>query len=396
MRLFNIVGIAIILSIAGGTDLSGQNALREVLESVESNNVTLQAMSKSVEARSLEARMGNTLEDTSFDYSYMKGDSPDSGWSQEFSVSQGFEMPWVYANRSKLAGNLSRQYDTEYSAVRQEILLEAKQIYIELQSLYAARDIIEYRIEGNERVRALYERKFEAGDATILEKSKVEHEILLLNEYIVDNGTRIAAFEHRLASLNGGEPIEIAYNSATNYEELMPLDMVYEDYMSLSPIMELSRLREVGADYDVKVSRSAAYPKISIGYKLETSPGERFNGVTAGVNIPVFSNRHNVRRARAEAQAATLETRSTAIELRATLESLYSRAEILRSSLKRYEKYDTSAEYLRLLHKALELGEISVIDYYAESYSYYGVAELKIRLEAEYNTIVAQIHSIYL
>mgnify|MGYP003623797781 CR=1 FL=1 len=84
-----------------------------VLESVEQNNKALEARRKLTSAQTLEARTGNSLQDPEVEYEHAWGKPSSLGQTGELSVSQGFDFPTVYAQRSKLAKIREQQYGHE-------------------------------------------------------------------------------------------------------------------------------------------------------------------------------------------------------------------------------------------------------------------------------------------
>ena len=84
----------------------------------------------------------------------------------------------LYATRSRIARTLAQQYETEYLALRQQILLEAKEVYLELCALHGIMELNRPRLAAAEHMAAL----FASGDATAIDKYRTEVEYLLLKE----------------------------------------------------------------------------------------------------------------------------------------------------------------------------------------------------------------------
>lgn len=389
-----IVSIAVLCM---SLPLVAQSTLNEVLESVERNNLTLQALRHATEARSLEARTGNSLDDLTVSYDHLWGKPvTEFGKTAEFAVSQSFDFPTVYANRNKVARNLGEQYRNEFHAARQEILLDAKKTFFELQSAMQSQQLLDYREQAGRRLAMIYEERFAAGDASVLEKGKIRHEYLLAREAAAENRMKVIELEKRLAALNGGEQLQMVF-AGEPLEELGDYARIAEDYKEMYPTLQALRLKETGSEYDIKLSRSQSLPKFELGYKHEyASAGDRFNGVTVGMSIPIFSNRNNVKRAKALQQATRLEMQAAEVEYLSSLSELYGKAEVLHATLDDYEEIGPQDDYLGMLDKALDAGELNVVDYFSEVYSYYDVFSARLRLELEYRLTVATINAIYL
>lgn len=392
-KFISVIILALTLPLAA----AGQGTLQEVLESIDRNNLTLQAIRRQAEGKSLEARMGNSLEDLSVSYDHLWGKPvTEFGKTGEFNISQSFDFPTVYAHRNKIAANLGQQYMNEFSAVRQQVLLEAKQTYLELVMARRMQAMFDSRLESNKKLSDLYKEMYEGGNASILEKSKMEYEYLLFQEVSTENLIKIVELEKRLTAMNGGVPV-IVDDAGGYLEELLPFRNVMEDYRNMYPELLSYKLQQEGAEYDLKLSRSQALPKFELGYKHEyATAGDRFNGVTVGMSIPIFSNRHNVKRAKVLQQAARLEMEAAEVECASLLEELYGKAALLLSTLRQHEDMSMHEDYVKILNKALAEGRISVVEYFSEIYSYYEVISSRLRLELEYSLTVAEINMIYL
>ena len=202
--------ITVAAALLAATPAVAQDDLRRVLESVERNNLTLQAEAHATAGRTFEARTGNSLEPLSVSYS-SAGDSPQAlGKEGELEVSQSFDLPMLYATRSRIARTLAQQYETEYLALRQQILLEAKEVYLELCALHGIMELNRPRLAAAEHMAALFASRYETGDATAIDKNRTEVEYLLLKEELSAVDMRMIELSQRLAVLNGGRLYDAA------------------------------------------------------------------------------------------------------------------------------------------------------------------------------------------
>lgn len=386
---------AALLAAAPATVKGQEDELRRVLESVERNNLSLRAEAYATAGRTYEARTGNSLEPLSISYSSM-GDAPAAlGKEGELEVSQSFDLPMLYATRSRIAATRARQYEAEYLALRQQILLEAQEVYLELCALHGIAEINAPRLTAAEHMAALFASRYETGDATAIDRNRTEFEYLLLREELSEVDKRIIELSQRLAALNGGELPECGYRMPPT-EALMPLEALLADWETCAPNLTALRLQEESARYDVRLSRQQALPKIELGYKHEYGTGERFNGFSAGLSIPLFSNRFNVKRARAMEQAAKAGAESALTEKRSAVRELYMKVDYTGRMLESFSTMPDAAEYTDMLGRTLEAGQINIVDYYSELDTFYSALEVRIRTELEYRLGLARLHVIYL
>lgn len=387
--------VMIVAAVLIALPVMGQHELQQVLDDVGRNNLTLRAEGYSVEGRSREARMGNSLEPLSVSYNSAWDAPQAAGKSGELEVSQEFDLPMLYATRSKIAKNLAEQYNTELLALRQQILLEAKEVYLELCALKEIAQLAQPRLQAAEHVAKLYAARYETGDATIIDKNRTEFEYLLLKESMSETDLRIIELTQRLIVLNGGEPVDYQY-ILPPAEVLMPLENLMFDWEEYAPDVTVSRLREEGARQDVKLSRRQALPKIELGYKHEYAPGEGFNGVVAGLSIPIFSNRHNVKRAKAFEQAARINTESVLVDKRNAVTESYRKVQYMESLLGSFGEMPSVKEYIMMLERTLEAGQMNIVDYYSELDTFYSTLETRLKAELQYQLGLARLNMIYL
>ena len=193
--------LALGLLLAG--PVAAQNELQYVLESIERNNLTLQAEHYASQGRTYEARMGNSLEPLSVAYESVGEGGLPVGQAGELEISQEFALPMLYAARNRKARTLASQYEAEYLALRQQTLLEAKEIYLELCALQAIVAVNRPRMQAAEHLARLYETRYQTGDATLIDKNRAEFEELLLRESLSTVDLRIIELERRLTKFAG-------------------------------------------------------------------------------------------------------------------------------------------------------------------------------------------------
>jgi hypothetical protein len=118
---------------------------------------------------------------------------------------------------------------------------------------------------------------------------------------------------------------------------------------------------------------------------------EQFQGITIGLSIPLWENKNTVRKIKAQTLAHREAEIDAAIRFRNTSETLYQKALHLKSILDDYRNNALSDNMLPLLNKALESGEIALIDYLMESSIYYEVINNRLETERELHLTIAEL-----
>ena len=387
MRTIYIIGMLL-----GSLFASAQTSIPEVLHQVAANNPELRANGQLIQSRKLEARLDNNLADPSVSYSHQYGNKSGMGFQGELVASQSFDFPTVYAQKHKLTKSKWAGLDREGQAYRQEILLQAKNLCLELVLLNQQKALLDERLRNAEQLAALFATRLERGDANVLETNKIDLELLNVKTEARANETARQAKLCELATLNGGEPI--AFDAASYpAEELAPYTELRGEAMAADSRLTLLRSEEQTALRQVKLNRAKGLPGFELGYRLNTaSGGERFNGFLVGVSIPLFSNRNNVKQARAQQLYTELQLESTTRTVENQLRQDYDEALSLRGSMEEYAKLLKQQNSLALLNKAIQAGQISMIVYFVDAAAYYESVENYHQLQFQYQTLLARLY----
>ena len=124
---------------------SGQNSIDEVLRSIEANNKELQANGQLTVSKKLEAKLDNNLPDPSVSYVHQYGNREGMGIQGELVASQSFDFPSVYVQKNKLAKSKAASYDRQGAEFRQQILLQAKELCLDLVLLNQQKALLDQR-----------------------------------------------------------------------------------------------------------------------------------------------------------------------------------------------------------------------------------------------------------
>ena len=244
-------------------------SIDEVLRQIEQNNKELQSQQHATRAAQLEVQTQNNLEDPSVEYSpfYTKGITGMS--SSELVVTQGFDFPTLYAARSR-SGKLQREaLHRQYEATRRDILLNAKNLCLDLVMLNKQQGLLEERKKNADELLALFEKRLEEGDAGILEVNKIKMERMSVQtEVSLNNAAHRTALQQLLA-MNGNLPMDFTSRDYPQVEALKKgvdiliacpgrlNDLIGQGFIDLSALEifvldEADRMLDMGFVHDVK------------------------------------------------------------------------------------------------------------------------------------------------
>ena len=370
-----------------------QNSIDQVLKSIETNNKSLQANTKMTDAQKLEAQTGKFLANPSVEWEQMWGNRNNPGSEYTLTVKQSLDFPTTYSNKNKLANLKANTIGFQSAAYRQQLLLNAKQTCIEIIYLRKQKSLLDERLANAETMFALYKKRFESGDANQLELNKIQLELLNAQNQSRLNKAALTAAEEQLRNLNGGNPITFDATDYPTGEELINFDQLQAAFMEADPnLKSLTGDQEI-ANREVKLSRSLTLPKFDVGYKRNAAKDHvASNGFMVGGSIPLFENKNTVKKAKAQAEFATASLEDNRLNLKTNLQQLYQQAEALQISRADYAKVLEQQRNIELLNKALNAGQLSVIDYFTELTTIYDSHQSYLDVEKEYHSILAQLY----
>ena len=385
--------IVITLLASAALSVNGQNSIDAVLRSIEANNKELQANNQLTVSKKLEAKLDNNLPDPSVSYVHQYGNREGMGIQGELVASQSFDFPSVYVQKNKLAKSKAASFDRQGAEFRQQILLQAKEICLDLVLLNQQRALLDQRRQNAEQLAELYAMRLETGDANILETNKIDLELLnAKTEARMNESARIAKLQE-LATLNGGIAIDFTDTTYMSDGDILSFEELCAEAVTSNPQLLTLKSEQVAARRQLSVNKSKSLPSFELGYRMNAATGgERFNGFLVGISIPLFSNRNNVKQAKAQALYTDLQLESTTTTVESELHQLYNQSVALKTSMDEYNTVLKSQNSLALLNKAIQTGQISMIEYFVDVTTFYQSMQNYMQLQNEYQKVMAQLY----
>ena len=385
--------IVITLLASAALSVNGQNSIDAVLRSIEANNKELQANNQLTVSKKLEAKLDNNLPDPSVSYVHQYGNREGMGIQGELVASKSFDFPSVYVQKNKLAKSKAASFDRQGAEFRQQILLQAKEICLDLVLLNQQRALLDQRRQNAEQLAELYAMRLETGDANILETNKIDLELLnAKTEARMNESARIAKLQE-LATLNGGIAIDFTDTTYMSDGDILSFEELCAEAVTSNPQLLTLKSEQVAARRQLSVNKSKSLPSFELGYRMNTATGgERFNGFLVGISIPLFSNRNNVKQAKAQALYTDLQLESTTTTVESELHQLYNQSVALKTSMDEYNTVLKSQNSLALLNKAIQTGQISMIEYFVDVTTFYQSMQNYMQLQNEYQKVMAQLY----
>lgn len=381
--------------LTGGT-LAAQERMAEMLASIEKNNATLRALREEAEAQKLGNKTGIYLPGPDVEFNYLWGTPGSIGNRNDINVSQSFDIATLSGMKNRLADNKNLLVDLQYKADRLKILLEAKQYALDLIYYNALKKELALRLQHAETVAAAYTERLEQGDANLLEYNKSQLNLSTVRGELSRVEVERGAIFSGLKRLNGG--MEIRYDASRYGVEILPAD--FEDWfvsaVQKNPVLQYVKEQVEAGKKEVKLSKVMGLPTFSAGYMREKTLGQAYQGISVGVSIPLWENKNRVKQARATVVAAEARQYETKQQFYDQLQILYQRARGLQQTAATYRESLSALNNTELLTKALNAGEISLLDYILEIGLYYDTVNQALSAERDYQKALADLSSVEL
>jgi len=367
-----------------------------VLREIEANSTTLGALRENMEAERLANRTGIYLANPEVEFAYMWGDPVALGNRTNLNVSQGFDFPTAYGHRNKISKLKNENAESDYRSGRMNLLLSAKQICIEL--VYYNALLAEYNMRVNNAIAISdsYEARFNAGDVGILESNKAKLNLITVRNEVARINIERSALLSELKRLNGGKDLDFSFGK-------YPLDALPSDFESWYALAEQRNpvLSYVKGEIEINkrqvaLNRAMSLPKFSAGYTSEALTDEKFQGVMVGMSIPLWENKNTVKEARARVRASELVMQDSKVEFYNRLQNLYVKASELNRNATEYRNALSAYSNDSLLKKALDSGEISLLEYLLELEYYYDAVNKMLEAERDYELSLAELSAVEL
>ena len=397
-RLYNLSRNAALSAIAfvSMTFVSGaQNSAEVVLASVEKNNPELQALRKRTESEKYGFKAERMVEAPEVGFDYLWGSPADIGTRKDISVTQSIDIATISGTKGKIAKSESELSDMQFNVRRQEILLQAKLLYINIIYCNAVGAELERRLERSEKVESVYRDMQVRGETDMIEVNKAHLAYLAQRNALARNKMEAEGFRLELQRLNGGEPLEINDLSYVRTDMLpADFDTWYKEVADRSPEIRAARQNVKVNEAVARGIKMSSCPTITAGYMAELVKGSNFRGLTLGLSIPLWSARSKTRQANLSCEASRLEVKDVEATEYSALRSLYEKASGLKDlSDELALSLAVSDEAMSMTEKKFNEGEISLMDSIMELSLYYSVVDESLAASKDYDLALAELNA---
>ncbi len=388
MKFLFIISLAITLS---ATKLSASD-YSDILLSIKQNNTELKAYQAQIDAQESNIKTNNNLSNPSVEGAYLVGHGQ-IGNKWEVGVSQGFDWPGLYAARSKENKARINALKASYQKKHLEIMLRANNLCLEIINLNKKIAFDQNILSTLDSLHQKSMKGLEYGEISILDTNKLKIERIGVSQAINDCKSLLDVKIKELEGLNGNQPLSnVDLLSAYPAQSLKTVDEYMQEMRAIDPQVSIHSHEIEANTKAISTSKMDGLPKFNIGYRHVNELGEHFNGVGLGVSLPIFENRGKNKAAKAEALASELALSDALNTHSAEIVSLHNRATSLSKQISAYSEAINGCNNVDILGKALNGGQITLLNYLMELRYFIDAQKMLIDLEYEYNAAVTNLN----
>lgn len=378
------------------TSLYAQNSIDDALLSIENNNTTLKALREQAQADKLGNRTGIFLPSPDFEFNYLWGAPTEIGNRTDVSVMQTLDFATIAGMRSRVANGQNGLVDLQYKADRMTLLLQAKQYCLDLIYYNALARELSVRLGHAQTIAKAYRDRLNSGDANALEFNKVQLNLSAVKGELARVQVERKALLSELKRLNGGVEITFADDQYPNVVLPLSFDGWFDGAQEKSPALQYVKQEVEVSKKQITLSKGLGLPSLSAGYMREKVVGEAYQGVSVGLSIPMWDNKNRVKQAKAALLAAESREVDTRLQFYGQLQNLYERVVGLNATAAEYRQDMIDVNSGALLRKALDAGEISLLDYIVEMGLYYDTMNRTLEAERDFQKAYAELSAVEL
>jgi outer membrane protein, heavy metal efflux system len=374
----------------------GQTTVDSILKQVEYGNKAINANKKYWDAKQLEYKTGLTPYDPSIEYDYMYGSPAGAGNQRDFSVTQRLDFPTAYKRKKELSIEQINQTTIQQNAFRQDVLLEAKLLLLDIIYLNKKEAELARRLTQTEQLLKDYQKKLDQGEVIILDVNKTKLQLHGIKSDVDLTRNERQSLLTKLTELSGGtpqQPLDTIYPVLPVIPDFETLDSTIEANDPLIKIYEHEKLIQ---HKQIALQKAMNFPKLEAGYHSQGILGQSYRGFHSGIVIPLWENKNKVRTAKAGLDYLVANTDNHRLEHRLENKQLYDQLEVRRTSMQEYDTLLGSLNNTALLDKALRLGQITIMQYFLDQAYYFGAYEKYLQMEKEYHKAVAKLYKFML
>jgi len=372
-----VIGLLFFSSVAKSQTKGQPVMMKEAIELAMKNNQAIKSSGLQISQQQALRGSSTDLGKTNFDVQY--GQFNSIRRDNNFSVSQGIPNPGIFKNQRRLYDARIKSAEINLAVNEKELAYQVKSVYTQLAYFVALQDLYKSQDSIYSNFVKAASLRYKTGETNLLESTTAETQYNEVLNQMSKNSSDILAYTAELQRLlNSQLPIEIAKDQfkQEEYTNLEP-----DSAISANPLLALQKQQIVIADKEISLEKARSGPDFTVGYFNQSiigmqnvngidqyfSGSKRFQGVQAGISLPIFFKPFSSRIKAAKIEKQVAESQFSLFET--NLEGQYKQAyQELQKNARSIDYYKKNAlPNVNLILKqsqiAFQNGEIGYVEY---------------------------------
>lgn len=267
------------------------------------------------------------------------------------SITQSIPFPTTFAAKSKLAGSVIESNVLKKKLTEAEVVYQIKQVYYGWLNLNQRKELLLRRDSVYRALAKASALRYKTGESNLLEKSSTEARSKEIENQLMQMENDKLALAARLKSLL---TVPVLSFEESDFKEAVLSLQVDSSLASKNPFVEYMKQQINIAENQKKVDKNGFLPDITLGYFNQTlfgvpygndfnapiaNYGNRFQGFSAGISIPLWFAPQNakVKAAEYSKRNAEFQYKQAQSNTRSEIEAAYTQYLKTQKSLQYYK-----------------------------------------------------------
>jgi outer membrane protein, heavy metal efflux system len=261
-------------------------------------------------------------------------------------------------------------YEQKAALVQQEkhaILHIARTGYYNLVWLHKMQQLLETRRNESVKLVELMNQGFEGGEISKpeLDKARVYNISVQAEWQKVVSG--IAMQEEQLRQMSGEVLFEEVADEYPVMPDLLPLDSLIAHLPFQNPELMIAQLEIEHSDLKIRNEKFNQFPSLEAGYRSEKILNQKLQGFHAGIEIPLWQNKNQVKQARIQSEWSRANLKEKENKIWSELTSIYMEIQKLQSMYSQMKVIVQDETISESSLQLLQSGHISFPEYLMEA-----------------------------
>ncbi|MEC3879081.1 MULTISPECIES: TolC family protein [Parapedobacter] len=380
-----------LFGLIGQTKAQGDYA--PLVQAIDSNNTGLIAYQKSAEAQKMLNRTGLTPSNPQIGVNYTRPIRFTRSRLMDYNISQSIEFPTVYGHKRNVSNRQNEIVNTDYHIYRADLINQAINTYLNWVYYNQLGEVLKQQKEYAESIATSYQKAFDAGGVNILDRNKAQVNAVNAQKEHELNVIEMNTAYQELMRYNQGNPYvnlptdfpDISNDVAMLFAEESRFVTSNDVLKSVTQQIELSEAQE-------RLAKAQTLPEFNVGYIWGQEFEADFRGVSFGMTIPLWQQKNTKKYARMNTQALKETQENAQSQYTLQVKLLQSRASELYKVMNELERTISQTRGLELLKKAVDLKEITILEYLVEQSMYFELTQKYLQTKMNLHITLAELY----